>query len=56
MRGTPAMLKRAEEEKSDGVEEVREAMKLVQRHGEGCPHSGNLSQGSCSLSGCKRGT
>ena len=50
------MLKRAKEEGSGGEEEVREARELVQRHGEGYPHSGNLSQGSCSLSGCMKET
>ena len=53
----PVMLKRAEEkEEICGVEEVVEAGELVGIHGQGCPHSGNLSQGSCTLSGCKRGT
>ena len=58
MGGTPpVVLRRAEEEEiCYGVEGVVEARGLVGIHGQGCPHSGNLSQGSCTLSGCMRGT
>ena len=49
------MLERAEE-KGSWVVEATAARELVQRHGEGCLHSGNLFQGSCTLSGCKKET
>ena len=49
------MFERAEEEGS-WIAEAAAARELVKRHEEGCPRSGSLSQGSCSLSGCRRGT
>lgn len=55
MRVALGRFQRAEEERS-GEAEAAEAGELVQEHGEGCPRSGTLSQGSCSLSGCKRET
>ena len=54
-RGALGVLERAGEE-GRWVAEAGAARELVQRHGEGCPRSGSLSQGSGSLSGCRRET